>query len=233
MRFRKSAYVAFTGKRAVTSSLQRKWSRQGLRAIYEPNAVCMEETNRRSDAELKMPCARYRADFYGSLASSRNAQSVPQWFLRCATSLSQSDAILVPLFLNHAVRCFSSTCIQFVILSRDSGCSARVPVARFGVDTRTCRRGEPHALAATVFRPRQCASVIAFYKFLRGRTLRPLGADSLSSYCRMKPPDSGSLMKAIDANLAKIKVVSVYYRLTRRIRFRARWTMSWRSTRNC
>lgn len=28
--------------------------RQGLRSIYEPNAVCMEETNRRSDKELMM-----------------------------------------------------------------------------------------------------------------------------------------------------------------------------------
>ena len=51
---RRSAYVPLYHEACSDFIIATKMVEQGLRAIYEPNAVCAEETNRRSDAELKM-----------------------------------------------------------------------------------------------------------------------------------------------------------------------------------
>lgn len=51
---RRSAYVPLYHEACSDFIIATKMVEQGLRAIYEPNAVCTEETNRRSDAELKM-----------------------------------------------------------------------------------------------------------------------------------------------------------------------------------
>jgi cellulose synthase/poly-beta-1,6-N-acetylglucosamine synthase-like glycosyltransferase len=51
---RKSAYVSLYHEACSDFIIATKMVEQGLRAIYEPNAVCTEETNQRSDAELKM-----------------------------------------------------------------------------------------------------------------------------------------------------------------------------------
>lgn len=51
---RRSAYVTLYHEACSDFIIATKMVAQGLRAIYEPNAVCTEETNRRSDAELKM-----------------------------------------------------------------------------------------------------------------------------------------------------------------------------------
>ncbi|MEK6334148.1 MAG: glycosyltransferase family 2 protein [Acidobacteriota bacterium] len=51
---RKSAYVPLYHEACSDFIIATKMVEQRLRAVYEPNAVCTEETNRRSDAELKM-----------------------------------------------------------------------------------------------------------------------------------------------------------------------------------
>ncbi len=51
---RRSAYVPLYHEACSDFIIATKMVEQGLRAIYEPNAVCTEQTNRRSDAELKM-----------------------------------------------------------------------------------------------------------------------------------------------------------------------------------
>jgi len=51
---RRSAYVTLYPEACSDFIIATKMVEQNLRAIYEPNAVCTEETNRQSDKELKM-----------------------------------------------------------------------------------------------------------------------------------------------------------------------------------
>jgi cellulose synthase/poly-beta-1,6-N-acetylglucosamine synthase-like glycosyltransferase len=51
---RKSAYVPLYHEACSDFIIATKMVEQGLRAVYEPNAVCSEQTNRQSDKELKM-----------------------------------------------------------------------------------------------------------------------------------------------------------------------------------
>jgi cellulose synthase/poly-beta-1,6-N-acetylglucosamine synthase-like glycosyltransferase len=51
---RRSAYVPLYAEACSDFIIATKMVEQGLRAIYEPAAVCTEETNRQTDKELKM-----------------------------------------------------------------------------------------------------------------------------------------------------------------------------------
>jgi cellulose synthase/poly-beta-1,6-N-acetylglucosamine synthase-like glycosyltransferase len=51
---RRTAYVPLYHEACSDFIIATKMVEQGLRAIYEPNAVCTELTNRRSDKEMKM-----------------------------------------------------------------------------------------------------------------------------------------------------------------------------------
>jgi len=50
---RRSAYVPLYHEACSDFIIATKMVEQGLRAVYEPGAVCMEETNQRADKELK------------------------------------------------------------------------------------------------------------------------------------------------------------------------------------
>ncbi|MGB7925666.1 MAG: glycosyltransferase family 2 protein [Pyrinomonadaceae bacterium] len=51
---RRSAYVPLYHEACSDFLIATKMVEQGLRAVYEPDAICMEETNRRTDKELQM-----------------------------------------------------------------------------------------------------------------------------------------------------------------------------------
>src|SRR6185436_4836974 len=51
---RRSAYVPLYHEACSDFIIATKMVEQNLRAVFEPNAVCTEETNRQSDKELKM-----------------------------------------------------------------------------------------------------------------------------------------------------------------------------------
>jgi cellulose synthase/poly-beta-1,6-N-acetylglucosamine synthase-like glycosyltransferase len=51
---RRSAYVQMYNEACSDFLIATKMVEQGLRAVFEPNAVCIEETNRSSDKELRM-----------------------------------------------------------------------------------------------------------------------------------------------------------------------------------
>ncbi len=51
---RRSAYVPLYHEACSDFIIATKMVEQGLRAVYEPDAVCMEETNERADKELKV-----------------------------------------------------------------------------------------------------------------------------------------------------------------------------------
>ena len=51
---RRAAYVSLYHEACSDFIIATKMVEQGLRAVYEPEAVCTEETNRRTDREMKM-----------------------------------------------------------------------------------------------------------------------------------------------------------------------------------
>ena len=51
---RRAAYVPLYEEACSDFIIATKMVEQGLRAVYEPDAVCTEETNRRADKELRM-----------------------------------------------------------------------------------------------------------------------------------------------------------------------------------
>src|SRR5258708_10311690 len=51
---RRSAYIPLYPEACSDFIIATKMVEQGLRAVFEPNAVCTEQTNRQSDKELKM-----------------------------------------------------------------------------------------------------------------------------------------------------------------------------------
>jgi hypothetical protein len=51
---RRSAYVPLYHEACSDFLIATKMVEQGLRAVYEPDAVCIEETNRRADREFRM-----------------------------------------------------------------------------------------------------------------------------------------------------------------------------------
>ena len=51
---RRSAYIPLYHEACSDFIIATKMVEQGLRAVFEPNAVCTEQTNRQSDKELKM-----------------------------------------------------------------------------------------------------------------------------------------------------------------------------------
>src|SRR5207244_7082393 len=51
---RRSAYVPLYHEACSDFIIATKMAEQNLRAVYEPDAICTEQTNRRTEKELKM-----------------------------------------------------------------------------------------------------------------------------------------------------------------------------------
>ncbi len=166
---RKSAYVPLYQDACSDFIIATKMVEQGLRAVYEPNAICMEETNRRLDAELKMR-VRVIAQTFTDLWRHRVMLSPFRSGFYAVQLLSHKVMrYLVPFFL--IILCGGSAALAFnsplyrVILAMQLGCYGCALLAwileRAGVRSRMLALPQYFMLA-------NVASVIAFYKFLRG-----------------------------------------------------------------
>ena len=166
---RRAAYVPMYEEACSDFLIATKMVEQGLRTVYEPAAVCTEETNRRSDKELRMR-VRVIAQTYTDLWRHRRmlnpfrsgfygVQLVSHKVLRYA----------VPLFLALA---FAAS----AVLAKGSNfyLAALAAQALFYAAAAAGwlleRRGARVALLALphYFVLANWASVVAFYKFLRG-----------------------------------------------------------------
>ena len=94
---------------------------QGLRSVYEPNAVCFEDTNNQTDKELKMR-VRVISQTFTDLWRNRKmlnplrsgfyaVELISHKVLRYAVPL-----FLVSIFISSAVLMFSSVFFQLVFL---------------------------------------------------------------------------------------------------------------------
>jgi cellulose synthase/poly-beta-1,6-N-acetylglucosamine synthase-like glycosyltransferase len=166
---RRSAYVPLYHEACSDFIIATKMVAQGLRAIYEPNAVCTEETNRRSDTELKMRVRviaqtftdlwrhrsmlnPFRSGFYAvQLLSHKVIRYLVPFFLIAifAASVALAPASFVYRML-LAVQLLGYACALFAWL-----------LEKVGIRSRLLALPQYFVLA-------NVASLIACYQFIRG-----------------------------------------------------------------
>lgn len=165
---RRSAYVSLYHEACSDFIIATKMIEQGLRTIYEPDAVCTEETNQRQDNEMKMRVRiiaqtftdlwrhramlnPFRSGLYGmQLISHKVMRYLVPFFLM---GLFAASAALSPLFLYR---------ILFVTQVLGYSCAGLAwLLERIGVHSRLLALPQYFVLA-------NVASLIAMFKFLRG-----------------------------------------------------------------
>ncbi len=166
---RRAAYVPLYHEACSDFIIATKMVEQGLRAVYEPSAVCEEETNRQADKELRMR-VRVIAQTYTDLWRHRALMNPLRTGFYAVELLSHKVMrYLVPVFL---MLVFIST----AWLAPRSWFFAALLVGQLLFYTaaalgwlleRAGLRFKPLALAH-YFVLANLASVIAFYKFVRG-----------------------------------------------------------------
>jgi cellulose synthase/poly-beta-1,6-N-acetylglucosamine synthase-like glycosyltransferase len=166
---RRSAYVPLYDEACSDFLIATVMVEQGLRAVYEPDAVCTEETNRRADKELRMRVRvitqtftdlwRHRAmlnplrgGFYAvQLLSHKVLRYLVPFFL---IAILIASALLAPQSIFYTV-----------VLAAQLGFYAAAAVAwaleHAGVHSRRLALPQYFVVA-------NVASLIACYKFLRG-----------------------------------------------------------------
>jgi len=167
---RRSAYVPLYHEACSDFIIATKMVEQGLRAIYEPNAVCTEETNRQSDSELKMRVRiiaqtftdlwrhrsllnPLRSGFYGvQLISHKVMRYLVPFFLM---GLFICSGLLAPISLFYRlifaaqIACYACPALAWVL----DGVGIRIRLLAF----------------PQYFMLANLASLIGCYKFLRGQ----------------------------------------------------------------
>ena len=166
---RRSAYVPLYHEACSDFIIATKMVEQQLRAVYEPDAVCTEQTNRRSDAELKMrvrviaqtftdlwrhrPMLNpFRSGFYAvQLLSHKVMRYLVPFFLIALFAVS---AILAPA--SFAYR------LLFAVQLLGYGCALLAwLLEKVGIRSRLLALPQYFVLA-------NVASLIACYQFIRG-----------------------------------------------------------------
>lgn len=166
---RKAAYVPLYNEACSDFIIATKMVEQGLRAVYEPSAVCEEETNRRADKELKMR-VRVIAQTFTDLWRHRGMLNpLTEGFYAVQLLSHKVMRYLVPFFLitllaASAVLASGSTVFRIAFGIQLLGYSAAV------VAWMLERAGVRHQLLALphYFLLTNAASLLALYQFLRG-----------------------------------------------------------------
>jgi cellulose synthase/poly-beta-1,6-N-acetylglucosamine synthase-like glycosyltransferase len=166
---RRAAYVPLYHEACSDFIIATKMVEQGLRAVYEPEAVCTEETNRRTDKEMRMR-VRVIAQTFTDLWRHR-AQLNPLRSGFYAVQLLSHKVMryLVPFFLimllaASAALASRSTFYLLMFVAQLGGylCAFFAWVLeRMGLRSRLLSLPLYFVLA-------NVAALVAFYKFLRG-----------------------------------------------------------------
>lgn len=165
---RRSAYVPLYHEACSDFIIATKMVEQGLRAVYEPEAICTEETNRRSDNELKMRVRiiaqtftdlwrhagmfnPFRSGFYAvQLFSHKLMRYLVPFFL---IAIFAASATLAGLFFYRILFIAQLFCY--------GGAGLAWMLERLGMRSRLLALPQYFVLA-------NVASLIAMYKFFRG-----------------------------------------------------------------
>lgn len=165
---RRTAYVPLHHEACSDFIIATKMVEQGLRAIYEPNAVCTELTNRRSDNELKMRVRIIAQTFNDLWRHAAMLNPFRSGFYAIQLFSHKVMRYLVPFFL-MAIFVASLTLagsvffrILFAAQLAAYACAALAWVLDLvGIRSRLLAFPQYFVLA-------NIASLIALYKFLRG-----------------------------------------------------------------
>ena len=166
---RRSAYVPLYDEACSDFIIATKMVEQGLRTIYEPEAVCTEETNQRQDSELKMR-VRVIAQTFTDLWRHRSMLNPLRSGLYAVQMVSHKVMrYMVPFFLIALLAASAALStgavfyrMMFVLQGAGYLCAACSWVlAQVGIRSRILALPHYFVLA-------NLASVIALFKFLRG-----------------------------------------------------------------
>src|SRR5437764_1997269 len=167
---RRAAYVPMYHEACSDFLIATKMVEQGLRAVYEPAAVCTEETNRRSDRELRMR-VRVIAQTYTDLWRHRAMLNPLRAGFYAVQLLSHKVMrYLVPFFLmalltTSVVLSSGAVFYRALLAAQVTGylCVAMAwALEKIGVRSRLLALPQYFVLA-------NLASLIAVYKTLRGQ----------------------------------------------------------------
>jgi cellulose synthase/poly-beta-1,6-N-acetylglucosamine synthase-like glycosyltransferase len=167
---RRSAYIPLYHEACSDFIIATKMVEQGLRAVYEPNAVCTELTNRQSDKELKMR-VRIIAQTFTDLWRHRSLLNPFRGGFYGVQLLSHKVMrYLVPFFLmglfaSSAALATGSLIFRLIFAAQIAGyaCPALAwMLDRVGIRSRLLALPQYFMLA-------NLASLIGCYKFLRGQ----------------------------------------------------------------
>jgi cellulose synthase/poly-beta-1,6-N-acetylglucosamine synthase-like glycosyltransferase len=166
---RRSAYVPMYPEACSDFLIATKMVEQGLRAVYEPEAVCTEETNKRTDKEMRMR-VRIIAQTYTDLWRHRAMMNPFKSGFYAVQLLSHKVLrYLVPIFL--LIIFFSSLALAPRSLFYALAALAQLSFyALAGLSWLLEREGRRNRLLALpqYFVLANLASLVAFYKFLSG-----------------------------------------------------------------
>jgi cellulose synthase/poly-beta-1,6-N-acetylglucosamine synthase-like glycosyltransferase len=166
---RRSAYVPLYHEACSDFIIATKMVEQGLRAVYEPAAICEEQTNRRADKEFAMR-VRVITQTYNDLWRHRHMMNPLRGGIYAVELLSHKVMrYMVPVFLllilvSSILLAINST-FYFAILLAQIVCYV------FALGGYLLQRLGVHAKLLALphyFLLANLAATVAFYKFLRG-----------------------------------------------------------------
>jgi cellulose synthase/poly-beta-1,6-N-acetylglucosamine synthase-like glycosyltransferase len=166
---RRSAYVPLYHEACSDFIIATKMVEQGLRAVYEPDAVCMEETNERAGKELKVRVRIITQTFSDLWRNRAMLNPLRSGFYAIELLSHKVMRYLVPLFLiailAATITLAPRSIFYAVALIGQVGFYGAAFLAwlleRFGLHSRLLAIPQYFVLG-------NLASLIAFYKFLRG-----------------------------------------------------------------
>jgi cellulose synthase/poly-beta-1,6-N-acetylglucosamine synthase-like glycosyltransferase len=166
---RRSAYVPLYDEACSDFIIATKMVEQGLRTIYEPEAVSTEETNRRSDKELRMRVRviaqtytdlwRHRAMLNPLRAGFYAVELLSHKVMRYAVPLFLALVFAASAALAPGSRFYAAAFFAQALLYLAA--AASLALERAGLHSRMLALPGYFVLA-------NLAAVVAFYKFLRG-----------------------------------------------------------------
>ncbi len=210
---RKAAYVPLYNEACSDFIIATKMVEQRLRAVYEPNAICEEETNRRADKELKMR-VRVIAQTITDLWRHRGMLNpLGKGFYAVQLLSHKVMRYLVPFFLitlfaASAVLAYGSAAFRVAFVVQLLGYTVGVVAWLLEIG------GLRHRLLALphYFMLTNAASLIALYQFLRGeryahwepfREVGPLNGTALQQLSANPPVREVSVGESVrDENLS-------------------------------
>jgi cellulose synthase/poly-beta-1,6-N-acetylglucosamine synthase-like glycosyltransferase len=166
---RRSAYVPLYHEACSDFIIATKMVEQRLRAVYEPDAVCTEQTNRRSDAELKMR-VRVIAQTFTDLWRHRPMLNPFRSGFYAVQLLSHKvmrylvPFFLIALFAASAVLATASFAYRMLFAAQLLGYGCAILawlLEKVGIRSRLLALPQYFVLA-------NVASLIACYQFIRG-----------------------------------------------------------------